>query len=46
MPRELPDYIGFGDTNEAADYVASGRRAWHQSPGALDWLAQHYAAAK
>lgn len=46
MPRELPDYVGFGDTNEAVDYVVSGRRAWHQSPGALDWLAQHYAAAK
>lgn len=46
MPKELPDYIGFGDVNEAVDYVVSGRRAWSQSPGALDWLAQHYAAAK
>ena len=46
MPKELPDYIGFGDTGEAVDYVASGRRAWSQSPGALDWLAQHYAAVK
>lgn len=45
MPLLPPEYIGFGDTNEAVDYVSSSRHIWNQTPGALDWLAQHYAAA-
>ena len=40
MPRNLPDYVGIGDTNEAVEYVAFARGAWSQSPGALDWLRQ------
>jgi tetratricopeptide (TPR) repeat protein len=46
MPLQLPDHIGLGDTSEAVDYVASGRHAWNQTPGALDWLAQHDTAAQ
>ncbi|MCL5996519.1 MAG: hypothetical protein M1546_10785 [Chloroflexi bacterium] len=38
LPKQLPEYIGFGDENEAISYAAFARRAWAQTPGALDWL--------
>jgi tetratricopeptide (TPR) repeat protein len=38
MPSRLPDYVGFGDENEAVAYVADNLAGWHQTPGALDWL--------
>jgi len=41
--RELPDELPFGYTlgsvEEAAYYLACARRAWVESPGALEWLA-------
>jgi tetratricopeptide (TPR) repeat protein len=38
MPSELPRYIGFGDENEAIEYVAFAIRAWSLTPGAIAWL--------
>jgi tetratricopeptide (TPR) repeat protein len=38
LPAQLPDYIGFGDTNEAVDYAASARALWASVSGALAWL--------
>jgi len=38
LPRRLPDYVGFGDDNEAVDYAASATALWARVPGALTWL--------
>jgi len=38
LPKRLPDYIGFGDDNEAVDYAASAAALWASVPGALAWL--------
>jgi tetratricopeptide (TPR) repeat protein len=38
LPRQLPDYIGFGDENEAVSYTAGARDQWLKIPGALEWL--------
>jgi tetratricopeptide (TPR) repeat protein len=38
-PRHLPDYVGFGDENEAIAFVAEHGDAWKLTPGALEWLA-------
>jgi tetratricopeptide (TPR) repeat protein len=46
MPFQMPEYIGFGDTSEAIEYVASDKRTWAQTPGALDWLSQRYPTLK
>lgn len=42
LPRRLPDYVGFGDKDEAACYVAEYGDDWDQTPGAVDWLADHW----
>jgi hypothetical protein len=39
MPRDIPDYYGFGDENEAVLYAYGNRRAWNATPGAMKWLA-------
>ena len=39
LPRRLPQYIGFGDENEAISYAAANLAAWRRTPGALEWLA-------
>ena len=44
MPTELPRYIGFGDENEAVEYVAFAIAAWTQTPGAIAWLRAHLRA--
>ncbi|MFW6119242.1 MAG: tetratricopeptide repeat protein [Planctomycetota bacterium] len=43
MPRQLPDYHGFGDENEAirCTYLCMG--AWEATPRALEWLAANAA---
>jgi hypothetical protein len=46
MPRELPAYIGFGDENEAISYTHNAIKAWHETPGAREWLAQHTAEGR
>ena len=39
LPRNLPDYYGFGDDAEAVLYAHGNRAAWQASPEALAWLA-------
>lgn len=39
IPKDLPEYIGWGDASEAAAYAHHCRRLWRATPGALDWLA-------
>jgi hypothetical protein len=34
MPREIPQYIGIGDVNEAVEYVAFAHDAWRQTSAA------------
>lgn len=38
LPNRLPDYVGFGDDNEAVDYAAGATALWASVPGALTWL--------
>jgi hypothetical protein len=38
MPLQLPDYVGFGDENEAIDYVSSNFQNWWGTRGAIEWL--------
>jgi tetratricopeptide (TPR) repeat protein len=38
LPNRLPDYIGFGDENEAVVYAAGAAALWASVPGALAWL--------
>ncbi len=40
IPKELPEYYGLGDENEAILYVAHNRLLWRNTPGALEWLLQ------
>jgi tetratricopeptide (TPR) repeat protein len=39
LPRRLPERIGFGDRDEAVVYAAEFGLGWHQTKGAVDWLA-------
>jgi tetratricopeptide (TPR) repeat protein len=39
LPRQLPDFVGLGDENEAIDYVSGNFPVWLETPGALAWLA-------
>jgi tetratricopeptide (TPR) repeat protein len=39
LPRMLPERVGFGDTGEAVAYVAEFGSGWHNTEGAVDWLA-------
>jgi tetratricopeptide (TPR) repeat protein len=38
MPRQLPEYISWGDASEAVAYVHGAAEAWASAPGALAWL--------
>jgi len=38
MPEELPEYIGFGDENEAIEYVNSAVYLWGTNKKAFMWL--------
>jgi tetratricopeptide (TPR) repeat protein len=38
LPKQLPDYVGFGDETEAVDYAAGATALWASVPGALAWL--------
>ena len=40
LPPRSPDYVGFGDENEAIVYAAHGMDGWRKTAGALDWLAE------
>lgn len=39
LPARLPDFMGFGDENEAVSYIADALGNWQRTPGALTWLA-------
>ncbi len=39
LPARLPDFVGFGDENEAVCYVADALGNWRATDGALSWLA-------
>jgi len=38
MPKEQPQYIGFGDENEAISYVSANWAIWDKVEGVFDWL--------
>lgn len=38
LPPHPPEFIGFGDENEAISYVANHLQNWRNTPGAIDWL--------
>jgi tetratricopeptide (TPR) repeat protein len=40
LPAQLPDYVGFGDENEAVAYAADALANWQATDGALSWLAE------
>lgn len=40
LPKFMPEYVGFGDENEAIAYVAQFANAWLQTPGAMAWLSR------
>lgn len=41
LPDELPAYIGFGDANEAIEYVGLNMKAWLHTEGALQWFMEN-----
>jgi tetratricopeptide (TPR) repeat protein len=46
LPRRLPDYVGYGDENEAVSYAAEDTEAWKTTDGALAWLADRIGAKR
>ncbi|MCJ7629440.1 MAG: hypothetical protein MUO50_13760, partial [Longimicrobiales bacterium] len=38
VPKELPDYIGWGDESEAHVYAADAEPVWRATEGARGWL--------
>lgn len=42
MPEELPEFMGFGDENEAIHYVRNSVGLWIEVPGVLDWVFDFY----
>ncbi len=38
LPRELPQFMGWGDESEAIVYAADASKNWKNSAGALEWL--------
>lgn len=43
LPERLPDYMGFGDDNEAVAYMADNARVWLNTQGALMWMRRIHA---
>jgi tetratricopeptide (TPR) repeat protein len=41
IPRELPDFIGFGDDDEAISYAHTHRHLWKNSPELIKLLKNH-----
>ena len=39
LPKQLPEYIGYGDKNEAVVYAATHMNLWRQNRELLEWLA-------
>ncbi len=42
VPGHLPDYIGWGDDTEAANYAADHLNYWRQTPGAVEWVKRRF----
>ena len=42
LPKRLPDYMGFGDKNEAVIYAAEFGIGWLKTKGAISWLESTY----
>jgi len=42
MPEILPEYVGFGDENEAIAYVYDAFQVWYGIPGAIEWLDENF----
>ena len=42
LPKRLPDYMGFGDKNEAVIYAAEFGIGWLKAKGAISWLESTY----
>jgi len=38
LPKNLPEYIGLGNENEAIAYAAEAMKVWQRTEGALEWL--------
>jgi len=38
LPRELPEFVGFGDPREAAAYAGTHLHLWLDRPELLDWV--------
>ncbi|MFA5269917.1 MAG: tetratricopeptide repeat protein [Methanoregula sp.] len=43
LPERLPDYMGFGDDNEAVAYMADNARVWLNTQGAVMWMRRIHA---
>ncbi len=46
LPKHLPEYIGFGDENEAIAYAAEAIKVWQKTTGALEWLRRNLSITK
>jgi hypothetical protein len=44
LPKELPEYMGFGDKNEAVIYAAEFELGWFKAKGAIAWLSNVYSS--
>lgn len=42
MPEVLPECVGFGDENEAIEYVYDSFQVWYGIPGAIEWLDEKF----
>lgn len=46
LPPRTPDYIGWGDENEAVAYASAYLPHWRRTQGALAWLQSHLKPAQ
>jgi tetratricopeptide (TPR) repeat protein len=46
LPKRLPEYIGFGDVNEAIAYAAEAMKVWQRTEGALEWLRRNLSSKR
>jgi tetratricopeptide (TPR) repeat protein len=42
LPKKMPEYMGWGDENEAIDCAAGLMKSWQMTPGALEWMAKRW----
>ncbi len=38
LPKSRPEYVGFGDENEAVECLLGSGNLWLETPGAMTWL--------